>query len=141
MTKDMPRLSRRIRVAAVAGLSASAAIAGCSTAGTEVTSGPTTGETVYADGSYTATGVYGGLPSSIYVSVTLDDGVIAAVDVTPHATNPISRDYQERFADVIPALVVGKPIDEANVSRVAGSSGTPDGFNAALEQIRRQASN
>ena len=57
------------------------------------------------------------------------------------ATNPISRDYQERFADAIPVLVVGKPIDEANVSRVAGSSGTPDGFNAAIEQIKRQASN
>ena len=137
----MPRLSKRIRVAALAGLSASAAIAGCSAAGTEVMSGPTTGASVYTDGSYTATGMYGGLPSRIDVSVSLVDGVITAVDVTPYATNPISRDYQERFADAIPALVVGKSIDEANVSRVAGSSGTPDGFNAAIEQIKRQASN
>jgi len=137
----MPRLSKRIRVAALTGLSASVAIASCSAAGTEAMSAPTTGESVYTDGRYAATGMYGGLPSRIDVSVSLVDGVIAAVDVTPYATNPISRDYQERFADAIPAVVVGKRIDEANVSRVAGSSGTPDGFNAAIEQIKRQASN
>jgi uncharacterized protein with FMN-binding domain len=136
----MPGLSKRFRVAALTGLSASAVVASCS-AGTEAISAPTTGESAYTDGRYTATGMYGGLPSRIDVSVSLVDGVITDVGVTPYATNPISRGYQERFADAIPVLVVGKPIDEANVSRVAGSSGTPDGFNAAIEQIKRQASN
>ena len=90
---------------------------------------------------HTATGQYGGLPSSIGVSVTLVDGVITAVTVTPRATDPTSLDYQTRFAQAIPALVVGRNIDEVNLSKVAGSSGTPDGFNAAIQQIKTQATN
>ncbi len=143
--------SKRMKLA-MAGICASLISAGCSTTGTEAPrspSGPDAGVTrsgpassrdpAYADGNYTATGEYGSLPSSIGVSVTLDDDVITAVEVTPHATNATSRDYQERFADAIPAKVVGKPIDEVKVGRLAGSSGTPDGFNAAIERIREQA--
>ncbi|MBB3397447.1 hypothetical protein FHT71_004139 [Rhizobium sp. BK060] len=37
----------------------------------------------YADGVYTATGTYGGQPSHITLKVTLTDGVITAVEVTP----------------------------------------------------------
>jgi uncharacterized protein with FMN-binding domain len=95
----------------------------------------------YADGTYTATGQYGSLPSSIGVSVTLVDDVITAVTVTPHATDPTSLDYQTRFAQAVPALVVGRNIDEVNLSKVAGSSGTPDGFNAAIQQIKAEATN
>jgi uncharacterized protein with FMN-binding domain len=94
----------------------------------------------YSDGTYDATGSYGGLPSSIGVSVTLTDDVITDVDVTTRATDPTSLDYQRRFAAAVPTLVVGRDIDEVNLSRVAGSSGTPDGFNAALRQIRAEAS-
>ena len=93
----------------------------------------------YADGTYTATGQYGSLPSSIVVSVTLVDDVITAVTVTPRATDPTSLDYQTRFAQAIPALVVGRNIDEVNLSKVAGSSGTPDGFNAAIQRIKAEA--
>jgi hypothetical protein len=46
---------------------------------------------------------------------------------------------QRRFAAVVPAVVVGKPIAEVQVGRLAGSSGTPDGFNRAIEQIKKQA--
>jgi uncharacterized protein with FMN-binding domain len=93
----------------------------------------------YADGEYTATGFYGGLPSSITVTLTLDDDIIIAVEVTPHATNETSLDLQRRFAEAVPAVVVGKRIDEVNVGRLAGSSGTPEGFNAAIEQISAKA--
>ena len=93
----------------------------------------------YVDGDYTATGQYGSLPSSITVNVTLDDDIITDVKVTPHATNPTSLDLQRRFAEAVPAVVVGKPIDEVKVGRLAGSSGTPDGFNAAIELIKEQA--
>jgi|GEM_PF-794867 len=94
---------------------------------------------IYADGEYTATGQYGGLPSSITVDVTLVDDVITDVKVTAHATNPTSLDLQQRFAEAVPAVVVGKRIDEVKVGRLAGSSGTPDGFNDAIEQIKEQA--
>jgi hypothetical protein len=73
------------------------------------------------------------------MSVTLVDDIITDVEVTPHATNPTSLDLQRRFAAAIPAVVVGKRIDEVNVDRLAGSSGTPDGFNAAIQRIKEQA--
>jgi hypothetical protein len=75
------------------------------------------------------------------VSVTLVDDVITAVTVTPRATDPTSLDHQTRFAQAVPALVVGRNIDEVNLSKVAGSSGTPDGFNAAIQRIKAEATN
>lgn len=93
----------------------------------------------YLDGTYTATGQYGNEPSFITVTVRLADGVIRQVTVTPHAVNPTSRQLQERFAAEVPRVVVGKPIAEVNVGRLAGSSGTPKGFNAAIRKIRDQA--
>jgi uncharacterized protein with FMN-binding domain len=146
----LTRPSSRHPAAALAGFWISAALAACSAdgtgghrsgsaAGTPAASVTTVRRGTYADGTYTATGVYGNLPSSIGVTVTLHKGLITAVRVTPHATNPTSRDLQDRFAEAIPALVVGKPIDDVRVSRVAGSSGTPIGFNDAIEKIKAQA--
>jgi uncharacterized protein with FMN-binding domain len=144
--------SKRMKVA-MAGICASLVMAGCSTTGTEAPrspsgqdagaarSGPASSrDPAYADGSYRATGEYGSLPSSIGVSVTLDDGLVTAIEVTPNATDPTSRDYQERFAEAVSERVVGRPIDEVRVGRLAGSSGTPDGFNAAMRRIEEQAS-
>ena len=93
----------------------------------------------FADGTYDATGWYGGQPSSIGVRIALKDGVIASVRVTPHATNSTSLDFQKRFAEAVPALVVGKRIDQVKAGRLAGSSGTPKGFNDALERIKQEA--
>jgi uncharacterized protein with FMN-binding domain len=108
-------------------LSIAAATAGCATRDADGTSpssasntsvaapsSPSSRRSKYADGTYTAIGQYGGLPSSIGVSVTLVDDVISAVTVTPHATDPTSLDYQTRFAQAVPALVVGRNIDEVN---------------------------
>jgi uncharacterized protein with FMN-binding domain len=93
----------------------------------------------YADGVYTATGEYGGQPSHITVKATLTDGVITAVKVTPHAYVPESLELQRRFAAAVPKVVVGRPIDQVKVGKLAGSSGTPQGFNDAINQIKRQA--
>lgn len=119
--------------AAVASVAAAAVVAGCATAGTDATRSP------FRDGVYTATGTYGSLPSSITVRVTLENGVIRAARVTPHATDPTSLRLQRRFAAAVPAVVVGRPIAKVRVGRLAGSSGTPDGFNRAIEKIRKQA--
>lgn len=94
----------------------------------------------YADGSYTATGQYGNQPSFITVKATLANGVITAVEVIPHATVPRSLELQRRFAEAVPKVVVGKPIDQIKVGKLAGSSNTPDGFNAAIRRIKEQAS-
>lgn len=71
--------------------------------------------------------------------MTLEDGVITAVEVTPTATIVTSRDFQERFAEAVPDEVVGRPIDEVELDYLAGSSGTTLGFNDALEKIKAQA--
>lgn len=147
----MTRLSKRLKVL-IAWIFVTPIVAGCATVDREAarpTSAPNTIVTrsrsassqvsSYADGEYTATGQYGGLPSSITVTATLSHNVITAVEVTPHATDPTSLDYQERFADAVPVEVVGKPIDEVRVGRLAGSSGTPNGFNAALQRIKEQS--
>jgi uncharacterized protein with FMN-binding domain len=133
-------------------ISVAAATAGCAMRDADVTTpssasntsvgapgSPSSRRSKYADGTYNATGQYGSLPSSIGVSVTLVEGVITAVTVTPQATDPTSLDYQTRFARAIPALVVGRNIGEVNLSKVAGSSGTPDGFNAAIQRIKTEA--
>lgn len=143
--------SKRIRVATMAGISVSLVMTGAACkAAPRSTSASDAGITrpgsaakdsrrVYKDGIHTATGKYGSLPSSITVTVTLVDDVITAVKVTPHATDPTSLDLQRRFAAAVPAVVVGKRIDEVKVGRLAGSSGTPRGFNSAIQRIKEQA--
>jgi uncharacterized protein with FMN-binding domain len=143
---------RKTLRSAIIAICVAAATAGCATTDADGTSpssasntsvvvpgSPSSRRSRYADGTYTAIGQYGSLPSSIGVSVTLVEGVITAVTVTPQATDPTSLDYQTRFAQAIPALVVGRTIDEVNLSKVAGSSGTADGFNAAIQRIKAQA--
>jgi thiamine biosynthesis lipoprotein len=124
--------SDKVRAVAAA-VAAAAIMAGCATAATDATRSP------FRDGVYTATGQYGSLPSSITVRVTLKNGVIKTVKVTPHATDPTSLRLQRRFAAAVPAVVVGRPIAKVRVGRLAGSSGTPDGFNEAIEKIKTQA--
>ena len=127
--------------ATAAGLAVTATVAACTPP--EPTPAPANSAAAegsgYADGRYSADGHYGGLPSSIGVTVTLDDGVITDVVVAPHATDPTSLDLQNRFAEAVPAVVVGRAIDDVKVDRIAGSSSTPDGFNTALERIKAEA--
>lgn len=95
----------------------------------------------YVDGTYQSSGGYQSPngAETIEVSITLTDGAISAVEVTPQATNSTSQRYQGYFAGGIAEEVVGKSLDEANVSRVAGSSLTSGGFAEALESIRQDA--
>lgn len=95
----------------------------------------------YADGTYTADGSYQ-TPETveeITVTLTLADGVVTEVEVTGDPKAPETERYQGEFIDGISDEVVGKPIDELNVSRVAGSSLTSGGFNDAVESIKEQA--
>ena len=61
------------------------------------------------------------------------------VTVTPHAEEGNAVQYQGQFASGIAAEVVGKDIDELEVSRVAGSSLTSEGFNQAVDAIKADA--
>ncbi len=95
----------------------------------------------YADGTYTATGSYKspGGQEEVTVTVTLADGVVTAVEVTPEASDPTSLTYQTRFASGVADQVVGKAIEDVDVSKVSGSSLTSTGFMAALEEIEADA--
>lgn len=135
---------RPIRVgAALAGAAGMAVLAGCAPdAGGAASGGEGNGSGSYADGTYTAEGSYPTPESveTIDVTLTLEDNVITAVEVTGDPQRPESQQYQSRFIGGISDEVVGKRIDEISVSRVAGSSLTSGGFNQALEAIKAEAS-
>lgn len=124
-------------------LAATAAIISCcgeARSRSEASASPSAREALdYRDGSYTAEGTYGNLPSKLTVTLTLVRGRIEDVSVRAHASDPTSLDYQRRFAAAVPALVKGKSIADVRIGKLAGSSVTPDGFNAALKRIRDQA--
>ena len=100
---------------------------------------PVTGD--FADGTYTATGSYisPNGTETIDVEVTLTDNVISAVTVGTNPTNPTTSRFQMMFSGGIEAEVVGQRVDEVEVTRVAGSSLTGNGFTDALEQIKADA--
>ncbi|RZT58329.1 uncharacterized protein with FMN-binding domain [Microcella alkaliphila] len=100
---------------------------------------PITGD--FADGTYTATGSYisPNGTETIDVEVTLTDNVISAVTVGTNPTNPTTSRFQMMFSGGIEAEVVGQRVDEVEVTRVAGSSLTGNGFTDALEQIKADA--
>ncbi|WP_017579976.1 FMN-binding protein [Nocardiopsis valliformis] len=95
----------------------------------------------YNDGEYTAPGSYiaHGAPNELTVTVTLEDNAVAGVEVVGAAESGNSKRFQEQFAEKIPELVVGVPLDEIEVGKVSGSSLTGDGFMEALNQIRDDA--
>ncbi|HEY0188454.1 MAG TPA: hypothetical protein VGC67_13270 [Cellulomonas sp.] len=101
-----------------------------------------TSDSTYTDGTYTAEGSYSspGGTESIEVELTVTDDVVTAVTVTPEATSSNASRYQEDFASAIADEVVGQELATLSVSKVSGSSLTGDGFNAALDQIRSDAS-
>ncbi|MFK4806945.1 FMN-binding protein [Microbacterium sp. ZW CA_36] len=97
----------------------------------------------YADGTYTADGSYATPESveTITVTVTLEDDVITAVEVTGDPQKRESEQYQGEFIGGIADVVVGQDIDDIQVSRVAGSSLTSGGVNEAIETIKSEAAN
>lgn len=102
-------------------------------------SAPAGQDATYADGTYEARGTYGGGPSFLDVTVTIDDDVITDVEVGTPATNPTSLEFQQAFAAAVPDEVIGKDLGEVEVGKLAGSSSCGDGFNDAIAQIREEA--
>lgn len=93
----------------------------------------------YANGEYEAEGLYAGT-KSIIVKLTLDSDKIKAVEVTPNTPNiRMSFSLQKKFAAAVPDEVVGREIDSVHLDKLAGSSKTTQGFNAALEKIKADA--
>jgi hypothetical protein len=160
----MKTSTRQNTAVALAGIAVIGGLAGCSSAGADAegtgstsASTPAAGSTsesssgaagsgaaasALKDGTYTEDGSYNspGGEESITVKLTLAGGVVEDLDVTSNATNPNSKKYQGEFVDGINDIVVGKSIDDLNVSKVAGSSLTSGGFNDAIDKIIADAS-
>lgn len=140
--------------AALAGVAGLLVLAGCSgTADAEDQSTDTGTDTStestdsgaaggdYTDGTYTADGSYQTPETveTISVTLTVADGLVTDVEVTGDPQARESEQYQGEFIGGIADEVVGKSLDEIEVSRVAGSSLTSGGFNEAVESIKEQA--
>ncbi|MFC8038572.1 hypothetical protein ACFUOZ_04385 [Paenarthrobacter sp. NPDC057355] len=99
------------------------------------------GSSTYKDGTYSADGTYTSPngQETVGVELTLAADKVSAVNITVHPSNPNTKKFQGEFASGIAAQIVGKDVDELNVSKVAGSSLTSGGFNDALQQIKSQA--
>lgn len=140
----------------IAGLSLAGTVAGCAPSATPGPSSDTSGAstapsatastlassgTLYQDGTYSADGTYVSPngTETVGVELTLASGTVTAANITQHPSNPNTRKFQGEFAGGIAAQVVGKSIDELNVSKVAGSSLTSGGFNQALDKIKAEA--
>lgn len=97
--------------------------------------------TAFKDGTYEATGEYNtpGGEEAIDVKITLEDNAVAEVSVVSRAISREATDYQHQFISAYEEKVLGKKVDEVSLSRVAGSSLTPIGFNRAIEKIRSEA--
>lgn len=95
----------------------------------------------YRNGTYSATGHYvsPGGQQQIGVTVTLANSVITKLTLDRSQTRGTSAQFQEKFASGIDTIVVGKNIDDLDVSKVSGSSLTSGGFNDAITQIKSEA--
>lgn len=102
---------------------------------------PKTDGQAYKNGTYTATGNYvsPGGAEELGVIITLKDGIITEAEVDSKATRPNSIKFQGLFVSGYKPQVVGKNIDEVQLSKVSGSSLAPGGFNEALSEIKEQA--
>ncbi len=94
----------------------------------------------YTDGTYEATGSYAnpGGESSVDVTLTVADNAVTEVEVAPGASGT-SLSYQQQFIAGIDQEVVGKSLNDIEVTKVSGSSLTSGGFNEALAQIKSEA--
>ena len=97
--------------------------------------------TSYKDGTYTEDGTYESPAGEgrITVTLTLANSVVTAVKIDGHATDPTAKSYQSAFDNGVAGKIVGKRIDQLNVTIVSGSSLTSGGFDEAVKKIEADA--
>ncbi len=76
---------------------------------------------------------------SVTINITLENEIIKDITFSGQSDNTTSKGYQDIFSSNYKNLVVGKKVSDLYISRVSGSSLTPGGFNAALEQVKNSA--
>ena len=137
---------RKSVIVGVAGLSLAGAAAGCAPG--QASDSPSSASTPaaagggsYKDGRYSADGNYTSPngTETVGVTLTLANGAVSDVKITPHPSNPNTKKFQGEFSGGISSQIVGKKLNEIKVSKVAGSSLTSGGFNQAVEKIKADA--
>jgi uncharacterized protein with FMN-binding domain len=136
--------TKAARIAAPIGAAAAllSTLTGCSTAATEADAPATAPVNAsYSDGTFEAAGAYQSPNGSenITVIVSLKDDIVTDVEIVTNPANPTTANYQGQFSEGIGALVVGEDIDFLDVTVVAGSSLTSQGFREALSVIKADA--
>lgn len=141
MTRIMSSSTRTTVARVVAPIGATAALlstlTGCSTAAeAEV---PV--DASYRDGSFQANGTYQSPNGNenIIVVLELQSDIVTGVEIIVNPNNPTTANYQGQFADGIGDVVIGQDIDSLDVTVVAGSSLTGNGFREALTTIKADA--
>ncbi len=75
---------------------------------------------------------------SIEVEITIEDGIVTELKNTHSKTSEDSVYHQNDFENAITDQVIGKKIEEIELSRVGGASLTTGAFNQALDEIMEQ---
>ncbi len=142
MTRMMTGRARTTAARVAAPIGATAALlgtlTGCSTAAAEA---EVPVDASYRDGTYQANGTYESPNGSenIIVLIELENDIITDVEITTNPNNPTTANYQGQFASGIGDLVIGEDIDQLDVTVVAGSSLTSNGFREAIAAIKADA--
>lgn len=95
----------------------------------------------YKDGEYTATGNYTSpaQQEEVEITLTLENGLVTDAVFNGKGVHETTKKMQGLFSQGFTEEVVGKPIDEINLTVVNGSSLTPKGFMDALEKVKEEA--
>ncbi len=141
MTRMMSGRARTNTARVVAPIGAAAALLGTLTACSTAAEAEAPVDASYRDGSFQANGTYQSPNGSenIIVVLELQNDIVTDVEITINPNNPTTANYQGQFADGIGDLVIGQDIDTLNVTVVAGSSLTSNGFREALTAIKADA--
>ncbi|MDP4008455.1 MAG: hypothetical protein Q8P68_04670 [Candidatus Peregrinibacteria bacterium] len=98
----------------------------------------------YKNGTYSAEAGYLSPAGneSISVSLTLDNDIVTAVNLVPHASNETSIKFQSAVKNAAPALIIGKKLTDIGAfSKISTSSLTLMAFNQAISSIKASAKN
>lgn len=111
------------------------------TVGIKLDVGVSAGTPAYKDGTYSAAGKYNSPAGEeeLDVTLTLKKDIVVDAKVTEKAVNKISLRMQDQFAAGYKQYVIGKNIKDIQITKVSGSSLTPQGFNDAVAKIKVQA--
>lgn len=95
----------------------------------------------YKDGAFTATTSYPtpGGDGQMTIQLTVKSNAVTDINIQQAAVNHVSQEYENRFESAYKYYVVGKNLQDINLSRVSGASLTTAGFNDALTQIKSKA--